>query len=134
RALAGRELRVGNRIGQVGRWCLRREADHGAVDVDTGRSVRSRLTGGRVDAGEQVGAGRGEVEDLHLVDLPRVDAFLDRLVGPETELRVPERAVGVGVPGIAQRREIAEDVEEVATVPKGVDQRGVAGAGVLGGV
>src|SRR5690348_5818349 len=119
--LPGRELRVGYGIGQVGSGRLVGKTDHGAVDVNPSRAVRSGLACRRVDAGEQVGAGGGEVEDLHLVDLPRVEAFLDRLVRPEAELGVPEWAVGIGVTRIAERREVAEDVEEVAAVPKRVD-------------
>src|SRR5439155_26865927 len=85
RPLAGRELRVGNGIGQVGGRCLGREADHGAVDVDPLGAV-----GRAAGAGDQVGPGRGEVKDLHLVDLALVESFLDRLVRPLAELRVPQ--------------------------------------------
>ena len=56
--------------------------------------------GRRVDAGQQVGPGGREVEHLDLVDLARIQSCLDRLVGPQAELRVPQRAVGVGMPGV----------------------------------
>ena len=38
------------------------------------------------------------------------------------------------MPRVGQGREVAEHVEQVAAVAQRVDQRGVAGAGVLGGV
>ena len=60
--------------------------------------------------------------------------FLDRLVRPLSELGVPERAVGIGVSGIGEGREVAEDVEEIAAVPERIDQGLVVGARVLGGV
>ena len=60
--------------------------------------------------------------------------LLDGLVGPEAELGVPQRAVGLGVTRVVERREVAEHVEQVAAVAQRVDQRRVAGAGVLGDV
>src|SRR6476620_7314916 len=95
--LARWELRVRQRGGEIRRWCLRGEADHCAVDVDPARPVRRGLAGRRVNAGEQVGSARGEVEDLVLVDLALVQTFFHGLVRPEAELCVPQRAVGVGV-------------------------------------
>src|SRR5713226_3187953 len=86
--LPGRELRVGDRVGEVGRRGLVDEADHGAVDVDSRGAV-----GGTAGAGDQVGPGGREVEDLHLVDLALVEPFLDRLLRPLAELGIPERAV-----------------------------------------
>jgi hypothetical protein len=41
------------------------------------------------------------LEDLHLVDLSLAQLFTEPgLVGPEAELGIPERAVGLGVPRI----------------------------------
>ena len=134
RSLAGRELRVRSRVGQIGGGRLVQERDHGAVDVDADGAVRSRSAGGRVDPGEQIRAPGREVEDLDLVGLPLVQSLLDRLVGPGAELRVPQRAVGLGVPGVAERREVAEDVEQVTAATQRIDQCGVRGGGVLGRV
>src|SRR5262249_60090783 len=78
--LAGRELRARYGVGEVRGRRLVDEPDHGAVDVDADRAVRRRLPGCRVDPRQQVGAGSGEVEDLHLVGLPRVQALLGGIV------------------------------------------------------
>jgi hypothetical protein len=59
---------------------------------------------------------------------------LTALGGPQAEPVVPQRAVGVGVPRVGQGREVPEHVEQVSAVAQGVDQRGVAGRGVLAGV
>src|SRR5882724_5343599 len=67
--LARGELGVGSGRGEVGGGGGGGEADHRAVDVDAGRAVGGGLAGGRVDPGEQVGPGGGQVEDLVLVDL-----------------------------------------------------------------
>ena len=109
-------------------------ADDGAVDVDANCAIGRGLAGCRVDAGEQVGAGGGEVEHLHLVDLALVQSLLDGLVGPQAELGVPQGAVGLRVTRVVEGREVAEHVEQVAAAAQRVDQRRVAGAGVLGGV
>ena len=90
--------------------------------------------GRRVDACEQVGPGRGEVEHLHLVDLARVETGLDGLVRPEPELRVPQRAVGVRVARVLLGREVTEHVQKVTAVAERVDQRRVGRTCVLGGV
>src|SRR6266568_1596167 len=58
-------------------------ADDRAVDVDADRAVGGGLAGGRVDAGEQVGPGGGQVEHHVLVDLAGVQSFADRLGGPQ---------------------------------------------------
>src|SRR5438552_18905369 len=108
--LAWGELGVGGGRGEVGGGGLGGEADHRAVDVDSGRAVGGGLAGGWVDAGEQVGPGGGQVEHDVLVDLAGVEAFLDRLGGPRAELGVPQRAVGVGVTGGFAGREVAERV------------------------
>jgi hypothetical protein len=73
----------------------------------------------------------GEVEHLHLVDLALVQSLPDGLVGPQAELGVPQRAVGLRVTWVSEGREVAEHVEQVAALAQCVDQRGVAGAGVL---
>ena len=83
------------------------------------------LQGGRVAAGQQVGPGGREIEHLDLVDLTGVEAFLDRLWCPQAELRVPQRAVGVGVPGVRERREVPEHVEQIPSVAQRVDHRRV---------
>src|SRR5689334_2379436 len=77
--LAGRELRAGNRSGEVRRRRLGGEAEHRAVDVDAGGAVRRGLAGGGVNARQQVGPSGGQVEHLVLVDLALVETFLDRL-------------------------------------------------------
>src|SRR5579859_1926998 len=84
--LAWRELGVGGGRGEVGGGSLRGEADDGAVDVNPDRAVRGGLASGRVDAGEQVGPGGGQVKHDILVDLPRVEPFGDRLGGPQAQL------------------------------------------------
>ncbi len=61
-------------------------------------------------------------------------ALLDGLLGPQAELGVPQRAVGLGVARVALGREVAEHVQQVAAVAQRVDQAGVGGAGVLGDV
>src|SRR5713226_3498097 len=116
--------------GEVGGGGAGGEADHRAVDVDAGRAVGGGLAGGRVDPGQQVGPGVGQVEDLVLVDLAGVQSFADRLGGPQAELGVPQRAVGVGVPGGGEGGEVSEHVQQVAAVAQRVDHRGVAGGGV----
>src|SRR5262249_56863278 len=101
---------------------------------DGGGGVGGGRGGGRVGPGEQVGAGGGQVEDDVLVDLAGVQPCLDRRGGPQAELGVPQRAVGLRVPGVFEGGEVTEDVEQVPAVAQRVDQRGVAGGGVLGGV
>src|SRR5438132_12501733 len=98
------------------------EADHGAVDVDADRAV-----GGATRARQQVGASRRQVEDDVLIDLALVETLVDRLLGPLAELRVPQRAIGVRVPWILEGWEVTEDVQQIAAVSQGVDQRSVAG-------
>src|SRR6476660_3803165 len=111
--LAWRELGVGGGRGEVGGGGLGGEADHRAVDIDTNRAVGGRLAGGWVETGQQVGPGGGQVEHDVLVDLAGVEAFLNRLGGPQAELGVPQRAVGVGVPGVFEGREVAEHIQQV---------------------
>src|SRR5689334_10424695 len=65
--LAWGELRVRRGRGEVGGGCGGGVADHRAVDVHADRAVGGGLAGGRVDPGEQVGPGGGQVEDLVLV-------------------------------------------------------------------
>jgi len=64
------------------------KTDHGTVDVHAHRTVRGGVSGGRVDASQQVGPGGCEVEHNVLVDLALVQPVLHRLVGPQTELRI----------------------------------------------
>src|SRR5262249_39564652 len=87
--------------------------------------------GGGVEPGERVGPGGRQVEHDVLVDLASVEPCLDRFGRPQAELGVPQRAVGLGVAGIFQGGEVAEDVQQVPAVAQRVDQRGVAGGGVL---
>src|SRR2546429_97214 len=82
-----------------------------AVSAPAAGAVGGRLAGGWVDAGQQVGPGGGQVEHDVLVDLAGVEAFADRLGGPQAELGVPQRAVGVGVPRVGQGREVPEHVQ-----------------------
>ncbi|MFL5586483.1 MAG: hypothetical protein ACJ8DI_02355 [Ktedonobacteraceae bacterium] len=98
--LPRRELGVGDWSGKIGGRSLGSEPDDCTVDVDPCGSVRSGLAGGRVDARQQVGPSGRQVEDDVLIDLPRVESRFHRLVGPQTELRVPQRAVRVGMPGV----------------------------------
>src|SRR6185503_20844053 len=127
------ELGVGGGRGEVGGGGGGGEADHRAVDVDADRAVRGGLAGGRIDPGEQVGPGGGQVEDLVLVDLAGVEPCGGRLGGPQAQLRVPQRAVGVGVPRVGQGREVTEYVQQVPAVAQGVDHRGVGRGGVRRG-
>ena len=99
-------------VGEIVRGCLVDVSDDGAVDVDADRAVRCA-----VRSGDQVGPGGGEVEHLYLIDLPLVEAELDRFGRPLPELGVPERTVGIGVPRVAQRGEVAEHVEQVTALP-----------------
>jgi hypothetical protein len=78
-----------------------------------------------LNPGQQAGLAVGQVEDLVLVDLALVQAFLDCLGGPQAELGVPQRAVGVGVPRVGEGREVPEHVQDVAAVAQGVDERRV---------
>ena len=121
-------------VGEIGPGGLAREADHRAVDVDADRPVRRGLARRGVDTGQQVGTGGSKVEDPHLVDLPLVQPLLDGLLGPQAELCIPQRAVGLRVTRVPLRREVAEHVQQVAAVAQRVDQAGVARAGVLGDV
>src|SRR4029077_19736510 len=98
------------------------EADNCAVDVDADAAIR-----GAAGAGYEVGSSGGEVEDDVLVDLPLVEALVYRFLRPLTELRVPQRAVRIRVPWVLESWEIAEHVQEVATLAQRVDQRGVGG-------
>jgi len=74
--VSGRELRVRERLGKVGRRRLVDEADYGAVDVDAGGAIRCRLAGRGIDARDQVGPTGREVEYLHLVGLAGVQGPL----------------------------------------------------------
>ena len=121
------ELRVGDRRGKIGGGSLVRESDDRTVDVDSCGTVESDSTCGRVEARQQVRPGGRQVEDDVLIDLPRVESLVHRLLRPQAELGVPQRAVGVGMPGVAQRGEITEHVEEVASIAQGVDQGRVPG-------
>src|SRR5579864_1515808 len=125
------ELRVRGRSGEVRRGRVVQESDHRAVDVNPIRTVRGWVPGGRVHTGQQVWPRGRQIEDNVLVDLAKVQACRHSLVGPQTELRVPEWAVCLRVTRISQCREVAEDVQQVATVAEGIDERGVACAGVL---
>jgi len=60
--LPGRELGRGCRGRQVRGGGLGGVADDRAVDVDADRAVGGGLAGGRVDPGQQVGLGGGQVE------------------------------------------------------------------------
>src|ERR1700736_6289990 len=106
--LPGWKLRVRDGSGEVGGWSHGCEPDDRAVDVDPLGAVRSGLAGGRVDARQQVRPRGRQVEDDVFIDLPRVESRFHRFVGPQTELRVPQWAVGVGMPGVSQGREIPE--------------------------
>src|SRR5207247_8436723 len=81
--------RVGDRSDKVGGRSLRGEPNDRTVDVDAGGAVRSGLTGGRVNARQQVGPGGRQVEDDVLIDLALVESRAHRLGGPQAELRVP---------------------------------------------
>src|SRR5260370_9931373 len=126
--LPGRELRVGGGCDQVRGRRPVDGPDGRTVDVDADAPI-----GGAARAGDQVGASRGQVENDVLVDLPLVEALVDRLLRPLTELRVPQRAVCVGVSRISEGRKIAEHVQKVTAIPQRVDQRGVGGRRVLAG-
>src|SRR5919204_782881 len=108
--------RIGDRSDKVGGRSLSSEPHGRTVDVDSYRAVRCRLTGGRVDARHQVGPGGGQIEDNVLIDLPLVETLAHRLGGPQAKLRVPQWAVGVGMAGVSQGREITEHVEQVTAV------------------
>src|SRR4029077_11932779 len=114
---------------EVGGWRQVGEPEDRAVDVDPYAPV-----GCAARAGDEVGAGCGEVENDVLVDLPLVEALVDRLLRPLTKLRVPQWAVGVRVPRGLEGGEVAEHVEQVAAFAQRVDQRGVGSRGVLCGV
>src|SRR5262249_22756643 len=94
------ELGVRGGGGEGGGGGLVDDPDPRTVDVDPDRAVRGGLAGSRVDPGQQVGPGGGQVEHDVLVDLARVEPFPDRLRRPQAELGVPERAVGLGVAGV----------------------------------
>src|SRR5689334_23031344 len=110
--LTRRKLRVRHRRDEVRGGRLRGETDHGTVDVDTdapvGRASRTC---------QQVRASGGEVEDDVFIDLSLVQTLVDRLLRPLSKLRVPEGAVGLRVPWIRERWEVAEHIEQVAAVP-----------------
>src|SRR5260370_37080054 len=127
--LPGRELRVGGGCDQVRGRRLVDEPDDRTVDVDADAPI-----GRAARAGDQVGASRGEVENDVFIDLPLVEALVDRLLRPLTELGVPERAVCVGVSRVLEGWKVAEHVQKVTAIPQRVDQRGVGGRGVLSGV
>jgi hypothetical protein len=129
--LPRRELGVGNGRGEVGGGSRVREPDDRTVDVDSRGAVGSRPTCGRVEARQQIGPGGRQVEDDDLIDLPRVESRGDGLLGPQTELRIPQRAVRLGMPGVGQGGEIPEYVEEIAPIAQGVDQGRVLGGGIL---
>jgi len=120
--LPRRELGVGDGRGKIGGRSLVSEPDDRTVDVDSCGAVRS-ATG----SSQQVGPGGRQVEDDDLIDLPRVEPRVDGLLGPLAELRVPQRAVRLGMPGVGQGREITEHVKEVAPIAQGVDQGRVPG-------
>jgi len=125
--LPGWELRVRDGSGEIDGGSHGGEPDDRAVDVDSCGAVRSGTTCGRVETRQQVGPGGRQVEDDVLIDLPRVESRLHRLLGPQADLRIPQGAVGVGVPGVGQGGEIPEHVEEVAPIAQGVDQSRVPG-------
>src|SRR6266568_4672152 len=125
--LPWRELRVRDWRGKIGGRYLVSEPDDRTVDADLLGAVRSGLASSRVDARQQVGTGGRQVEDDDLIDLPRVESGFHRLIGPQAKLRVPQRAVGVGMPGVGQGGEIPEHVEQVAPIAQGVDQGRVIG-------
>src|ERR1700748_2792310 len=112
RGLAGRELRAGHWGREVRGWCVGCVADHRAVDVNSGRTVGLGLPRGGIHARQQVWPRGREVEHLVLVDLPGVQTLLDGLVGPQPQLRVPQRAVGVRVPRICPG--LASDASSLA--------------------
>jgi hypothetical protein len=130
--LPRRELGVGNGRGEVGGGSRVREPDDRTVDVDSRGAVGSRPTCGRVEARQQIGPGGRQVEDDDLIDLPRVESRGDGLLGPQTELRIPQRAVRLGMPGVGQGGEIPEYVEEIAPIAQGVDQGRVVQRGHVG--
>src|SRR5258708_30361998 len=121
------ELRVRSRVDQVRGRGMVGEPDHRAVDIDSDGSV-----GGTSGAGEQVGPGCGQDEDHVLVDLALVEALVDRLLSPLAELRVPQRAVGLRVTRVLLSREVAEDVQKVATIAQSIDEGRVGRRGVFG--
>src|SRR6516164_1337152 len=79
--LPRRELRVRNRVGEVGGWRVIGEADDRAVDDETAGPVGGWLPGGGIEAGQQVGTRGGQVEDHVLVDLASVEPLIDGLLG-----------------------------------------------------
>src|SRR5262249_57134652 len=110
------ELGVRGGRGEVGGGGLVDEPDYRTIDVDPDRAVRGGLAGSRVDPGQQVGPGGGQVEHDVLVDLARVEPFPDPLRPPQAELGGPERAVGLGVAGMFSGGEGTQDVEQVTAL------------------
>src|SRR5260370_29149247 len=125
--LPRRELGVGDGRGEVGGGSRVGEPDDRTVDVDSYGAVGSSPTCGRVEARHQIGPGGRQVEDDDLIDLPRVKPRVDSLLGPQAELRVPQRAVRVGMPAVGQGGEILEYFEEVSPIAHGVDHGTVPG-------
>src|SRR5258708_6824513 len=132
--LPRRELRVGDGRGEVGGGSRVCEPDDRTVDVDSCGAIGSGPTCGRVEARQQIGAGGRQVEDDDLIDLPRVEPRVDGLLRPQAELRVPQWAVRLGMPGVGQGGEIPEHIEQVAPIAQGVDQGRIPGRGVLAGM
>ncbi|MFZ0091861.1 MAG: hypothetical protein WAL63_20330, partial [Solirubrobacteraceae bacterium] len=60
------ELSSGYWFREVDGGCGGGEADDRAVDVDSDEAVGDGLVGGGVDAGQQIGAGGREIEDMDL--------------------------------------------------------------------
>src|SRR5258708_498484 len=119
--LPRRELGVRDWRGKIGGRSLVSEPDDRTVDVDSCGAVRSGCPCGWVEARQQVGPGGRQVKDDDLIDLPRVEPCVDGLLGPQAQLRVPQRAVRLGMPGVGQGGEIPEHVEQVAPIAQGVD-------------
>ena len=114
-------------------WGPSGEPDHGAVDVDADRAVGAGLP----VAGSTPVSRSGRVA----ARLKTCTSSIWRLLRPcLTALSVqrPSWASHSGLYACAwrgsSRREVAEHVEQVAAVAERVDQRGVAGARVLGGM
>ncbi|TMC87606.1 MAG: hypothetical protein E6J22_17220 [Chloroflexi bacterium] len=125
--LPWRELRVRDGRGKIGGRSLVSEPDDRTVDVDSCGAIRSGRPCGWVEARQQIGPRGRQVEDDDLVDLPRVESLVHRFLRPQAELRIPQRAVRVGMPGVAQGGEIPEHIEQVAPIAQGVDQSRVLG-------
>ena len=121
-ALARWKLRIWSRRSQIRFGRHIGEANYCAIYVDALSSI-CRAAG----TCQQVRPWISQVEHNVLVDLACIQSSGHRVIGLLAQLCVPERAVCLRMARVGFAGEIAKDIQQIAAIAQGVDQRDIVG-------